>query len=472
MRVLFIEAPFSYGSASSLVGTFFPLGIGYLAAYLRQHGHTVSILQPEKGEDFDASLRTAVNDFRPELVAVSVMTPSYPEAVRICDLVKTLCRCQTVLGGHHVSAVGQTVLEQSPQTDFAVVGEGEETLHELVEALSQSVEDFSQINGLVWRDATGAIHRNSPRSAIRDVDSLPFPARDLANMDRFRPHSYIDFGKRSATMVTSRGCPFKCMFCSSWLAMGSKYRWRSVENVLAEIRELVEVYGVDHLVFEDDTMTLRRDRIFDLCTALEEMPRRPSWYGLSRVDTMDIELARKMKSAGCRMVGFGIESGSPEILEKIGKRISLDKAAEAVSACNRAGLRTQCTFILGFPFDTDETMKMTLDAAKRINPTIAIFFPLTPYPGTKVFDEFMDPKRVPQSIEDWKQFVSTGDSGAISVNPQYDGKEIWNRARLWNRRYHLRPAHWIRMLRTVANPGEALRLARGGMYLASTMLRR
>ncbi|MCP4376408.1 MAG: radical SAM protein [bacterium] len=472
-RALFIEAPYSYGSAEGLVGSYFPLGLGYLAAWLKQHGYAVDILQPDQGQSVDEALQAKLESFKPTLVGISVMTPSYPQAVNLCEMIKKSDPSRkTVLGGHHISAVGGEVLDQSPNTDFVVIGEGEQTLLELAEALQAGKSDMSEISGLGWRDETGKTRINAPREFITDMDSLPHPARELVDMNRFAIHSYIDFGKRSATMVTSRGCPFKCIFCSSWLAMGSRYRWRSADSVLAEIRELVEVHKVDHIVFEDDTMTLRRSRMVEICNALIDMPNSPSWYCLSRVDTMDRELAKLMRKAGCRMVNFGIESGSPEILKKIGKKISLDKAVDAISACTRAGLRTQCTFIVGFPFDTDETMELTYKTACRIKPTIAMFFPLTPYPGTSVFNEFMDPSLAPKTVGEWDRFIMTSGQGSISVNPDHNGKSICGIADRWNRRFFRRPTQWFRMLRTVSSVGEFMRLAKGGLYLISTMFRK
>jgi len=472
VRVLLLEAPYQYSASQGLVGSYFPLGIGYLAAFLRRHGCPVRIFQPPARGGFDPALRRLLADYAPSLVGISVMTPSYPEAVRLCTMVKKHAVCKTVLGGHHVSAVGATVLNQSPNTDFAVVGEGEQTLLELVGALGSGRGEFSSIDGLHWRDANGQLRQNAPRGLIEDLDNLPLPARDLVDMSRYRVHSYIDFGKRSATMITSRGCPFKCIFCSSRLTMGNHYRCRSAEDVLAEIRALVEDYNVDHIVFEDDTMTLRRDRMRDICRGLLELPRRPSWYCLSRVDTLDYPLAKLMRKAGCRMVNFGIESGSPEILEKIGKRISLERAVQAVRDCTRAGLRTQCTFIVGFPFDTPETLKATFDAARRIKPTIAIFFPLTPYPGTSVFEQFMPPEQIPKTVSQWRGFVMTGPKGGVSLNPGYTAAEIRQIASRWNRRFHLRPAQWLRLLRTVAGPQETIDLARGGLYLLSSLFRK
>ncbi len=471
-KILFIEAPYTYASSGNeIVGKYYPLGIGYLASYIRQFGYSVKVFQPSSDESYFKELNETIDSFGPAVVGISVMTPSYPGAVEICNLIKSHDRnIITVLGGHHVSAVGGEVLKQSPKTDFSVMGEGEVTFHELIQSLESDSPEYKGINGLVWRDNEGNIYVNDPREMVKDIDSLPFPARDIIDMDQFRMHSYIDFGKKSATMITSRGCPYKCMFCSSWLTMGARYRFRSVENVIEEIKEMTDM-GIDHIVFEDDTATLKRDRIMAICDALIKMPDRPSWFCLSRVDTMDYALAKKMKEAGCRMVNFGIESGSPEILKKLGKKISLDKAVEAIRACKKAGLRTQCTFIVGFPFDTEQTLAMTYSIAKRINPTIAIFFPLTPYPGTKMYDEFLDSSLVPQSVQEWHKYIVTDNTSGISLNTKYTGEEIKAIANKYNRRFYLRPTHWPRMLRTISNFSDFVRLLRGAVYLVKNYIK-
>lgn len=470
-KVLLLEAPYSYsGGGNKLVKKYFPLGIGYLASYLRQAGYQVKIFESSSDSFSFNDLDRQIRLYRPDLLGISVMTPSYPDAVEICNQVKSEHNIKTVLGGHHVSAVKEEVLKQSQDVDFAVIGEGEQTLLGLVNQLDSTRPEFGRVDGLIWCDGDKIVINRS-REPIQDIDVLPFPARDIVDMNKYGLHSYIDFGKKSATMITSRGCPFKCIFCSSWLTMGRGYRFRSPENIMKEVVELVERHGVDHIVFEDDTMTLRRDRMEEICTAFMEMTNRPSWYCLSRVDTMDYALARRMKKAGCKMVNFGIESGSPEILARIGKNISLERACQAVGACRKAGLRTQCTFIVGFPFDTEQTMVMTYRMAKRINPTIAIFFPLIPYPGTKVFCEFMDQDLVPKNVKEWQNFLMTDSNCGISVNDNFTGQQVRTIANKWNRRFYLRPWHWLQMARTVSSASDFLRLVKGGVYLLRTRFR-
>ena len=471
-KILFIEAPYSYlGSGNEVVGRYFPLGLGYLAAYIRQYGYSVKIFQASSDELYYEELKELFSSYDPSIVGISVMTPSYPGAVKVCNIIKSHdSNIVTVMGGHHVSAIGKEVMEQSPDTDFAVIGEGEITFYELVQAFETDNPEYEGINGLAWRDNNGNIHMNDYREPVKDIDIFPLPARDLVDTDKFRLHSYIDFGKKSTTMITTRGCPYKCAFCSSWLTMGTRYRVRSVENIMQEINELVND-GIDHIVFEDDTMALKRERIMAICDELIRMPKRPTWYCLTRVDTIDYELAKKFRAAGCRMVNFGIESGSPEILKLIGKKISLDKAVEAVKACKKAGLRTQCTFIVGFPIDSEKTIAMTYSIAKKINPTIAIFFPLTPYPGTRVFNEFLDKSLVPHSAEEWRNFIVTDNKSGISINSNYTGKEIKAIANKFNRRFYLRPTHWLNMLCTVGSFTDLMRLSRGAVYLSANYVK-
>lgn len=459
-KVLLLEAPYSYGSGEKLVNKYFPLGIGYLASYLLKAGYSVKILE---SFSFD-SLDSTMNSFAPDLIGISVMTPSYPGAVEICSHIKKRYSAKTVIGGHHVSALKGDVLKQADDIDFAVYGEGEETLLDLVNHLESSTPGFEHIEGLIWRNDNQII-TNEPRELLKDLDSIPFPSRSLVDMSQYGSHSYIDFGKKTATLITSRGCPYCCAFCSSWLTMGKGYRFRSTENVMSEIKYLIDEYGIDHFVFEDDTMTLNKKRLLEICEGFKKLPMKTSWYSLSRVDSIDDHIAREMKASGCQMINFGIESGNPEILKKIGKRISIDQAVKAVKSCKKAGLRTQCTFIVGFPYDTEETIKQTYKAAKLISPTIAIFFPLTPYPGTHFFNNYMPEELIPETVDEWKSYTMTGMKLPISLNEHYSGIQIRKLAQRYNRKFYSRPTQWFRILRTLGSIKQLVRMFKCAIYV-------
>jgi radical SAM superfamily enzyme YgiQ (UPF0313 family) len=421
--------------------------LGYLAAYLRRQGFQVRLILGITPEQ----LLEELAEFRPQVVGVSSMTPTFSQAVAICRTVKRYSDAVTVLGGVHVTALKGEILDPHPEVDFVVYGEGEETLGELCQALAQGEQDFSGIAGLVFRRTDGTTHINPPRELIKDVDSLPFPARDLVDMSRLGSHRYIDSGRVSATITSSRGCPFNCAFCSSHITMGKRYRIRSVANVLAEVDEVVQRFGVSHLAFEDDTFTLKPERVQEICEGLIARRYDLTWFCLSRVETMTEELARLMRRAGCRLVSFGIETGSQEILEKIHKKISLIQAQKAIEACYRAGLRTQGTFILGFPFDTRRTLRETLLFAQKLSPTVAIFFCLIPFPGTEMFKYLPESLR-PQKPEDWQDFVATiNNQGYLSLIPGVSAAELARLTELWHLRFYLRPRQLYRMLRTLHN---------------------
>lgn len=462
MRVLLIEAPYHYGAIETMTRPHFPLGLGYLGAFLRQRGHEVRLalgITPEQ-------LLQELSAFQPRVVGVSSMTPTFPQAVAICREVKKHGDAVTVLGGVHVTALKKEILDAHPEVDFLVYGEGEQTFEELCRAVMGPDQDYRPIKGLVFRKPDGKAQVNPPRDLIKDVDSLPFPARDLVDLGRLGTHRYIDQGRVSATMITSRGCPFKCAFCSSHLTMGKGYRYRSAANVMLEIDELVQRFGVNHLAFEDDTFTLRAERLQEICEALLARNYDLTWYCLSRVESMTDELARLMRRAGCRLVSFGIESGNPEILEKIHKKISLDQAQNAVDACYRAGLRTQGTFILGFPFDTPETLRDTLHFAQQLSPTIAIFFCLVPYPGTEMF-EYLPAALRPRKTEDWQDFANmVNNQGYLSLIPGMSGADLARLTEMWHLRFYLRPRQLYRMFRTLHNWEEFSSFLHSGWGLA------
>ncbi len=445
----------------------FPLGLGYLAAYLRQQGHRVRLLLSLTPQ----VLRQQLRNFQPELVGVGCMTPTYPQAVAICQAVKSHSNARTVLGGPHVTALKAEILEQQPEVDYVIYGEGEETLAALCKALGTPGQRVQHIQGLVYRLKSGNVKVNPPRALIKDVDALPFPARDLVDMRRLGTHKYIDVGRVSATMISSRGCPFKCAFCSSHITMGKLYRFRSAENVLAEIDELVGRYRVNHVAFEDDTFTLNRDRVEAICQGLIQRNYDLTWYCLSRVESMDLELARLMRRAGCRLVSFGIESGNPDILNKIHKKISLPAARAAVEACYQAGLRTQCTFILGFPFDTQRTMADTLHFAQELSPTIAIFFALVPYPGTEMYQYLPESLR-PHQAAQWQDFANMiNTQGYLSLVPGLSAQELTDMTEKWHLRFYLRPRQLYRMFRMLRTRQEFMSFAASGWGLAQKVSR-
>lgn len=462
MRILLTEAPFDYPAEfAGLVKRYFPLGIGYIAAYLRRHGHDVAIFSGGMGEEF----RTALEAAQPDWVGFSAMTSSFPNAVRMAQTVKECSNAKTIIGGQHVSSVGPETLQQFPCFDFMVIGEGEETALELTKKFETKDTNYSDILGIAYRTPLQIV-KTPPRGLLQDLDSYPAPARDLVDLSLFGTHNYLQFGKRlTASLVTTRGCPWHCTYCSSHVTMGRKYREHSAEYVGEDIERMVKDFGITNFIFWDDVFTASRKRIHTVC---EEFIKRGlgdkiTWWCLSRVDRLDEDSAKAMKRAGCQMISFGVESGNQETLDRMKKLASLDGAIEAVALCKKVGIRTQATFILGFPWETPRMMQDTIDFAKRLSPQIAIFFPLTPYPGTDLWDIVTEEVK-PKSVEEWSKFVMT------TLNPRSYVKgittpELKKTIRRAHMEFYLRPSQIWNMTRRMESFYEFFSYAKSAISL-------
>jgi radical SAM superfamily enzyme YgiQ (UPF0313 family) len=350
------------------------LGLGYLAGYLRARGVKVGIVDAM----FDRlSLEETVQrvvDAAPRLVGLTAMTHEIRRAAEVARAIRRrLPGARFVIGGPHSTALPERTLEEFDVFDFGVFGEGEETLLELWSALERGENGaaLEKIAGLVWRRG-GQASRNGPRPWIRDLDALPQPAWDL-------------YGPSEVYQVfASRGCPFQCIFCMR--VLGDEVRFRSPRSVADEFEAVVERYHPRQIDFSDETFTLRRGWTLEICDELTRrgLHRKVRWFANGRVNTVDEELLRRMREAGCVRIGFGIESGNEEILRAAHKGTSVAQVEKAVAACKRVGLQVEAFYILGFPGETRRTALDTIRLAARLNTTTAAFGIMVPYPGTRV----------------------------------------------------------------------------------------
>lgn len=459
-KILLIEPPYLdlYGK-NAAVNPYFPLGLGYIAAFLKKAGHNVKLLLNTGQPDFVGVVMGQAAAFLPDLIGLSAMTPNYPEAIKIARRLKKTFQTPIVIGGQHVSVYKENILTEVPWFDFVVYGEGESTVLELVAAIEAKQTDYSSIKGLAWRQ-NGLAMIAPPRLLETDMDTIPFPARELADMDLFSTHGHIGGGK-SATLITSRGCPHLCTFCSAHNVDGRKYREHSVSYVISEIKLLKEKYGVRYVFMQDDTFTLKRERVENICNALITENLDISFGCFSRVDIMDFEMASLLKKAGCRNVVFGLESGDETILRKIKKKVSAERARQAIDACNRVGLKSTASFIIGFPFDTRETIKQTIQYAFDLKPTLVVFNPLVPFPGSEMFD---DRVHKPENPEGWKKYITVGAPPFSFVAGMTPG-EIYEIAQAAHRRFYFRPTQLLRIFRTVRDFSEMMEYVRSAFYL-------
>jgi len=435
MKVCLISPPYN-SAAESVVGiTSPPLGLAYIASMLRQN-HEVkiidSIILNYTLRDIEKELQT----FNPDVVGIASVTPSIYEAYKVAKIAKKVREdCIVVLGGPHATFMSRQTLEECKYIDIIVKGEGEETTKELIESIEKGAP-LNKVRGITFREKNEIID-SEPRPFIKNIDDIPFPSRDLLPM-----HLYKFNGVRYTTMLTSRGCPFKCSFCSSSRLFGGYWRGRSPENVLEEMKIIYEEYNIKNIEFIDDTFTLDQERAEKICDGIIKQGWNISWGASSRVDTLSKKLVEKMKKAGCWILFLGIESGSQKILDAIGKRITIEQAKEAVKIIKDAGIQVLGSFIIGFIQDTKETIKETIKFAKSLNLDYAEFSILTPYPGTPIY-EYVE-KNSLLLTKDWSKYTATEPIIKIDGIPEKQLKRFFKEAYI---DFYLRPRIALKWLK-------------------------
>jgi radical SAM superfamily enzyme YgiQ (UPF0313 family) len=364
-----------------------PLGIEYVAAVLEEAGFGVKIIDMDAEKLSLQGLKQRFAELNPFLVGITCTTPLFKQAIQIAGIAKQACGAKTCLGGIHPTISPMDAINPN-EIDFVVYGEGEITTRELAKTLSKKRTGFQGIEGLVFK-VEGTPVKNKPRALIKDLDKLPFPARHLLNQ---LAYTYPDALKSPAIgVMTSRGCPGQCTYCCTKCIFGLSYRFRSADNVIAEIEHLVEKYSAKEIHIWDDNFTVNKKRVFEFCDKvkakkLHEKVLFSVPQGL-RVDHVDEDILKALKSINIYSVGYGIESGNDHILKLCKKNVTRETARKAVEMSKRLGFDVWCFFILGLYGDTEQTIRETIDFAKDLNPTFAKFLILKPFPGTEVFEQ-------------------------------------------------------------------------------------
>jgi anaerobic magnesium-protoporphyrin IX monomethyl ester cyclase len=438
MKVLLIYPPLtlhkldvSDPSKSTLVG------LGYIAAVLKKKGHEVKILdcliashtKQQVDLDFmrsgllDDEILSNIKAFNPDVVGVSCMFTSYfKNAHTVASIVKKFNKdILVVFGGAHASTFPGIVMKDR-NVDVVVISEGELTICELLERYKDK-RDFNGVKGIVHR-VGGEIKREEPREFIQNLDDIPFPAwelleKDLAIIrDENRKNKFL-MRWPMGHILTSRGCPNDCYFCSVKLTWARKWRARSAKNIVDEIEFLKNEYGYREIHFVDDNSSVSKKRMHEIC---DELLKRKLHIKLATptgiaIGTLDREILAKMKKAGFYRLCFGIESGDQTTQAIIRKRVDLKKAQEVIFEANRLGYWTSGTFIIGFPHETKKEIEATIHFAKHSNMDFAIFYLLTPQPGTEAYNILkkeglinLEPYMDPYS-EDWYKISITYSNG-------------------------------------------------------------
>jgi len=358
-----------------------PLGLAYLASITRELGCDVKIIDSLAEDLTLRDIKAKITKFYPDVVGVTATTSMIYDAYDVAAVAKEVNpNAMVVIGGPHATFMASEILQECKHIDVVVRGEGELTFRELLMKLMKNDWDFRDVLGITYR-VNDKVRENPPRPLIQNLDYVPLPAYDLLPMDRYRIGK-LKFG----AIITSRGCPYTCVFCSSSLQFGKKWRGHSVDRVLEELRILRYEYGRQEIEFLDDTFTLNKKRVLAIAEKIIEEGLDITWSASSRVNTFSREVGSAMNRAGAHTIYFGIESGSERTLEFIDKRITKEQAMDAAKAAKESGLRALGSFIIGFPYETEEDIRATIKFSNKVGVDLAQFTIATPYPGTKLWD--------------------------------------------------------------------------------------
>lgn len=383
--------PFFQPSKDKSIFRFPPLGLGYLASALKQHGITVALV-----DCTFLSHREAIEKIRktkPRIIGFYSMFSMKKTTLELAKLLRNDCEL-LVVGGPLPTLDPKGFLDVF---DVAVIGEGEETIVELAKCHEYGL-GLGEVRGIAYKQ-DGLVWFTSKREFVENLDQLPFPARELFDNTLYKQYYLKHFGYTTTPMISSRGCPFSCDFCSRPV-FGQTLRMRTPENIVAEVDE-IERLGYDRVWFADDCFTLDRAQLLRVCDLLLEMRLNIEWECLSRVDTMDFEVAVKMQKAGCLRVYFGIESGNDMVLELMKKRISVFQARHAVYSAKAAGLEVGAFFIIGYPGESNKTVLDTVRFAAGLPLDYLSFTLPYPIPGTPLHDRVKGNGDL--AVDDWEE---------------------------------------------------------------------
>jgi len=405
-----------------------PLGICYVAAACEKAGAEVQLFDYIISEYSPEKLRQSLNEFQPDIVGASSVTLNFPRTVDILkDVKKIHPHVITMMGGPHVSFDYEHILRSIPEIDMVVRGESEKTLLSLIPVIKDRSQ-WAHIPGIAFCENNMLVTTKN-QSFIENLDDIPLPARHLLNIPKYHTLGF------PISIITSRGCPNRCIFCQGRRMVGQKVRYRSLEKVVDEIEYLMSL-GFDLINIADDLFTANKKRVIRFCELINKRQLSFVWSAFSRVNTVDPEILSRMKSAGCYAISFGIESGNPAMLKRIQKGITLNQARYAAQCSKEAGIRTHASFMVGLPGETHDSLNDTLQFAESLDIEYGFHF-LAPFPGTTLREK-IDEYDLEILSNDWEKYdanqaivrtsaLSPEDIETFVANWSKEQNDIWEK---------------------------------------------
>ena len=460
MKILLLFPPMSgekrYGKFLKSGSYLPPLGLAYIASILEKDGHKVKILDGSVNQVSFNSLPWKLKTFNPDIVGLTTQTPTFNSALKCAEIVKNYnSKIVTVFGGPHPSALPEETVTHE-NVDYVVFGEGEETTLELVNELVKANPDIKKVKGLYFKEK-GEIKNTGERKRL-NLDNIPFPAWHLLDLNRYTATAVYYKRKPFFSLIGGRGCPYECTFCDCAKVFKKRVTMRSANNIEKEIIYLKEKYGAKEITFWDDTFTLNKKWVLEVCEVLEKL--NIYWSVWARADIIDEEIIRKMAKAGCWLVSFGMESGNQKILSEVKKNIPLKQSKKAVQLCHKYNIEVRTTWILGLPRDCWRTINQTINFAIEIDTDYAQFHFLTVYPNTELWDTWRDYGIL--YLNNWDTFTMwypTFIPFDLTRNDLFKAQE------LAYKRFYLRFDYWINRLKKIKSYTDIKRYISGGLTL-------
>jgi radical SAM superfamily enzyme YgiQ (UPF0313 family) len=384
-----------------------PIGLMYIAAALEKAGYEVQMVDNYLANKSVEKVQQIVVQSRPFMVGITCGSATFARCIETAQAIKAVSPdCVVVVGGWHASYLPQTLLEH-PEIDYAILGEGERAITQLADALSKGdKKQASTIPGVASITQNGIII--NPPQFIEDMDEIPYPARHLLPLEQYdRSIEFLD-AKPADVMSISRGCVFSCGFCETRKLWGNINRNFSPKRVLGEIQDLQSRYGTKGIYFINDNFTLHKEKTKELCRLMIEQNLSLEWVCDTRVDLVDDELLELMSKAGCKVIWFGVESGSPKILKRISRDTTPQQVETAFKLCKKHNIKTACSFMLGLPDETLADMEESLKFAKKIDPDYCQFNIFIAYPDSKLYKELLQNKNYTQ-LDDYLLSVKSNE---------------------------------------------------------------
>jgi radical SAM superfamily enzyme YgiQ (UPF0313 family) len=421
-----------------------PIGLALITAILEKAGYPVTLLDANalglKPADIPARVHGA------DIVGLTAMTPTISTAIEIARYLKQAKPgLDIIMGGAHATMLPEETMVSAPDVDVIVKGEGDETIIDLIKAI-EGKTPLDSVAGIYYRKEGKIVH-TADRPAVTDVDSLPFPDYKSLPWKLYRPHPPHGMSMPFGAVVTSRGCPYHCAYCSKPV-FGTRCRAQSPERVVEELAYLQKKFGVKEVAFYDDSFTLDKKRIHGISELIISRKMKLAWTCETRVNLVDKELLRHMKQAGCYAIAYGLETAAPEILATLQKGTTIEQAKAAARDTRAAGIQIIGYFMIGSPGETPETIQQTIDFAKRLKVDFAQFSVTTPFPGTELYEIYMRNRKEPVS---WDSFVYAGTDNPTT--PVFESDKLTrDDLKAWlsraYRRFYLRPGYiWQRLKR-------------------------